>query len=86
MVKFYICVMKIMVKWQTIILFIIIIMELMSQNHCSLCLYIFNKHFVNNRTIKWKIHNNDVKKSKINIMIHYNLIEIFPKEVYDGGC
>jgi hypothetical protein len=28
MVKFYICFMKIMVKWQTIIIFIIIIMEL----------------------------------------------------------
>jgi hypothetical protein len=43
MVEFYICVMKIMVKWQTIILFVIIIMELICQNHCSLCLYILNK-------------------------------------------
>jgi len=33
MVKFYMCVMKIMVKWQAIIIFIIIIMELISQNH-----------------------------------------------------
>jgi hypothetical protein len=65
MVEFYICVMKIMVKWQTIILFIIVIMELINQNHCSLCLYIFNKHFskINNRVVKQKIHNNDVKKN-----------------------
>jgi hypothetical protein len=30
----------------------VVIMELMSQNHCSLCLYIFNKHFIHNRIIK----------------------------------
>jgi len=76
-------------------------MELISQNHCSLCLYIFNKCFMNNKIIKGKIHNNDVKKKKkkkkkkkndvkkkkkkhnINPMIHYNHIEIFPKEVCD---
>jgi len=46
MVKFCICVMKIMIKLQTIILFIIRIMQLISQNHCLLCLYIFNKHFI----------------------------------------
>jgi hypothetical protein len=44
MVEFYICVMKIMVKWQIIILFIIVIMELKNQNHYSLCVYILNKH------------------------------------------
>jgi hypothetical protein len=53
--------MKIMVKWQTVILFIVIIVQLINQNHCSLCLYIFNKHFINNKIIKWKTHNNDVK-------------------------
>jgi len=62
MVEFYICVVKIMVKWQTIILFITIIIELISQNHGSLCLYIFNKNLkkINNRVLKQKIHNNDV--------------------------
>jgi len=84
MVKFYICVIKIVIKWQTIIVFIIIIMELISQNHGSLCLYIFNKHFTNNRIIKWKIHNNNIKNliNNINLMIHYNHIEILPQEVY----
>jgi hypothetical protein len=60
MIKFYICVVKIMVKWIIIILFIIIIMELISQNHYSLCSYIFNKKFINNKKIKWKTHNDDV--------------------------
>jgi hypothetical protein len=86
MVKFCICVMKIMVKWQTIILFIIIIMQLISQKKISLCLYIFNKHFINNKVIKWKTHNNDVKKNlinNINLMIHYNNIKILPKEFCD---
>jgi len=82
--KSYICVMKIMVKWQIIIHFIIIIVELISQNHFSLCLNIFNKHFVNNRVVKWKIHNHDVKKTKINLMIHCNHIEILLKEICDG--
>ncbi len=38
-------------------------MELISQNHGSLCLYTLNKHFkkINNRIVKQKIHNNDVK-------------------------
>jgi len=86
MVKFYICVMKIMVKWQTIILFIIIIMKLISQNHCSLCLDIFNKHLINNKIIKWKMHNNDMRKNlinNINIMIPYNHIEMLPKNICD---
>ncbi len=69
--------------------FIIIIIESINQNHFSLCLYIFNKHFINNKIIKWKIHNNDVKKTLINniyIMIHYNHIEILPKKVCDVGA
>jgi hypothetical protein len=64
--------MEVVVKWQTIIIFIIIIMQLISQNHFSLCLYIFSMHFINNRAIKWKIHKIDVNflKNK-NLMIHY---------------
>ncbi len=48
-------------------------MELISQNHGSLCLYTLNKHFkkINNRIV--------------NIMIHYNHIEILLKEVCDVG-
>jgi len=83
MIKFYICVKKIMVKWQTIIFFIIIIMELISQNHFSLCLYIFNKHFINNRVImkntqKWCEKN---LINNINLVIHYNHVEILCKEI-----
>jgi len=77
--------MKIMVKWQTIIIFIVIIMQLISQNHCSLCLYIFNKIYIKNKRIKWKTHNNDIKNliNNINLIINYNHVQILPKEVCD---
>jgi hypothetical protein len=46
--------MKIMIKLQTIVLLVIIIGELISQNHYSSYLHIFNKHFFNGGITKMK--------------------------------